>query len=135
MAASKYDFSIEQGTSFKMTFTFKNDDGTLMNINGWCARMTWKTNTSTTYVFNTNNIDYDVYKFILDEANSKMSLLIPANVTNNFNFATAKYDLELQSPDMLYAPSGGNYTLRILFGVITIIKRYSKTDTMLDCAS
>jgi hypothetical protein len=133
MAASKYDFSIEQGSSFKIIMTFKKDDGSLLDITGWCARLTWRTNTNVTQVFTSNNVDYSVYKFILDEENSRMTLLIPASTTNNFNFNSAKYDLELQSPDTLYSPDGGNYTMRVIFGVVTIIKRFSRTEDLLDC--
>lgn len=133
MAASKYDFSIEQGSSFRMSMVFKNEDGSLMNLAGWCARLTWKTNTNITHIFSTNNLDNSIYKFTLDEPNSKMTLLIPAQTTNSFNFTSAKYDLELQSPDLLYSPEGGRYTVRIVFGVVTIIKRFSKTEDLLDC--
>jgi hypothetical protein len=135
MAASKYDFSIEQGSSFRMAMVFKNEDGSLMNINGWCARLMWKTNTNITQIFTTDNLDHNVYKFTLDDANSKMTLLIPAHTTNNFSFSSAKYDLELQSPDTLYDPEGGKYTVRVVFGVVTIVKRFSKSDSLLDCQS
>jgi hypothetical protein len=135
MAASKYDFSIEQGSSFKMAMIFKKDDGSLMDITGWCARLTWKTNTNITQVFNSSNVDHAIYKFELDESASKMTLYIPANTTNNFDFSSAKYDLELQSPDLLYSPEGGNYTIRVIYGVINIVKRFSKFDTVLDCNS
>jgi hypothetical protein len=133
MAASKYDFTIDQGSSFKMAMTFKKDDGSLLDITGWCARLTWRTNTNVTQVFTSNNLDHSVYKFVLDEASSRMTLFIPANTTNNFLFSSAKYDLELQSPDLLYSPEGGNYTIRALFGVINIVKRFSKSDNVLDC--
>jgi hypothetical protein len=131
MAASKYDFVIEQGSSFKISMVFKNSDGSLMDLSGWTAKLMWKTNTNKTYIFTTTNIDYSVYKFILDEENSNMVLLIPAETTESFNFSSAKYDLELQSPESLYSPEGGNYNFRALYGVINISKRFSK----LDCIS
>jgi hypothetical protein len=130
MAASKYDFSIEQGSSFKMSMVFKNGDGSLMDLSGWSARLMWKTNTNKINIFTTTNTDYSVYKFILDEADSNMILYIPADTTENFNFTSAKYDLELQSPDSLYSPEGGNYNFRALYGVVSITKRFSR----LDCA-
>jgi hypothetical protein len=131
MAASKYDFAIEQGSSFKISMVFKNSDGSLMDLSGWTARLMWKTNTNKTYIFTTTNLDYSVYKFFLDEESSNMVLLIPADTTETFNFSSAKYDLELQSPDNLYSPEGGNYNFRALYGVININKRFSK----LDCIS
>lgn len=44
MAASKYDFSIEQGTSFKLSLRYKDAAGVPIDLTGWCARLIWKTN-------------------------------------------------------------------------------------------
>jgi DNA polymerase III sliding clamp (beta) subunit (PCNA family) len=134
MSASKYDFSIEQGTSFKMVLRLKNNDGTPMDINGWCARLIWKTNNNITQIFSTENVDFEIYKFTLDPSDSSITLLIPANTTNNLSFNSAKYDLELQTSTPLYTPQGGNHTTRILFGVINIVKRFSGNKDLLDCS-
>lgn len=132
MAASKYDFSIEQGTSFKLSLIYKDTDRNPINLTGWCARIVWKTNTNITQVFSSENSDYSVYKFIVDEPNGKLTLLLPSTTTNNFNFNTAKYDLELKSPDDLYT-GGGKYTTRILFGTVSIVKRFSQASTNIEC--
>jgi P pilus assembly chaperone PapD len=132
MPASQYNFAIEQGSSFRMNLIYKDDNGNIINLTNWCARLTWVTNRNTTQVFNTTNLDYSIYKFTIIGNEGKISLLIPAETTNNFEFNTAKYDLELQSPDDLYA-GGGKYTTRILYGVISIDKRFSKSDSALDC--
>ena len=109
MAASKYDFAIEQGTSFKISLVYKDASGVPVDITDWCARLTWKTNLNATQVFHSDNTDHSVYN-------------------------TAKYDLELQSPDELYANGGGKYVTRILFGTVSIIKRFSQTTEALDCS-
>lgn len=132
MAASKYDFSIEQGSSFKLSLIYKDADGNVVDLTNWCSRLTWVTNTGTTQTFTTENVDYSVYKFTIDGVNGKITLMIPANTTNLFNFFSCKYDLEIQSPDDLYA-GGGKYTIRLLYGDINIIKRHSRTDTALEC--
>lgn len=132
MAASKYDFSIEQGTSFKLSLIYKDTDRNPIDLTGWCARIVWKTNTNVTQVFSSENSDYSVYKFIVDEPNGKLTLLLPSTTTNNFNFTTAKYDLELKSPDDLY-DGGGKYTTRILFGTISIVKRFSQASSNIEC--
>jgi P pilus assembly chaperone PapD len=134
MTASRYDFSIEQGSSFRMNLIYKNDDGSIIDITNWCARLTWTTNKNVIQVFNTTNLDYSIYKFTITGNEGKISLLIPAETTNSFDFNTAKYDLELQSPDDLYT-GGGKYTTRLLYGVITIDKRFSKSGNSLDCIS
>ena len=132
MAASKYDFAIEQGTSFRFSLVYKDSTGTPIDITGWCARLILKTNIDTTQIYTTNNIDYNLYKFTIDEPNGKLTLLLPATTTNGFTFHNAKYDLELQSPDEIYN-GGGKYTTRILFGTITILKRFSQVETALEC--
>jgi hypothetical protein len=132
MAASKYDFSIEQGSSFKLSLVYKDDSGNPVDLTNWCARLTWKTNTNALQTFTTENIDYSVYKFTLEPLLGKLTLLIPANTTNNFTFNTAKYDLELQSDDDLYS-GGGKYIIRLLYGTATIVKRFSQSNELLEC--
>jgi hypothetical protein len=133
MAAGKYDFAIEQGTSFKISWIYKDQNGTPINLTNWCARLIWKTNLNATQSFHSENNDYSVYKFTIDDLNGKLTLLIPAATTNSFLFNTAKYDLELQSPDDLYANGGGKYITRILFGTVSIVKRFSQNTSNLDC--
>lgn len=133
MAAGKYDFAIEQGTSFKISWIYKDQNGTPINLTNWCARLVWKTNLNATQVFHSENTDYSVYKFTIDDLNGKLTLLIPASTTNGFIFNTAKYDLELQSPDDLYANGGGKYITRILFGTVSVVKRFSQNSSNIDC--
>ena len=132
MAASKYDFTIEQGSSFKISLIYKDNAGNPINLTGWCARLIWKTNTNITQTFSSDNIDYNVYKFTIDDPNGKLTLMMPSSTTNSFNFNTAKYDLELQSPDDLYT-GGGKYTTRLLFGTVNILKRFSQAQQPLNC--
>ena len=133
MAASKYDFAIEQGTSFKLSLIYKDANGIAVDLTGWCARLVWKTNTNNLQIFSSDNLDHSVYKFIIDDVNGKLTLMLPASTTNGFNFNTAKYDLELQSPDDIYA-GGGKYTTRLLFGTINIVKRFSQAPSSLECS-
>jgi hypothetical protein len=134
MAANQYDFKIEQGSSHKLSFIYKDSDKNPIDISGYCARLTWKTNTNISQIFTTENLDYSTYKFVIDTPTSdgKMTLYFPASTTNGFDFSTAKYDLELQSTTDLYT-GGGKETLRILYGNVTIAKRYSKSTELLDC--
>jgi hypothetical protein len=132
MAASKYDFAIEQGTSFKISLVYKDSNGNPINLTNWCARLVWKTNTNAFQTFSSKNTDYSLYKFTIDGVNGKLTLMIPASVTNTYTFSMAKYDLELQSPDDLYT-SGGKYTIRPLFGTISFVKRFSQSLNELVC--
>jgi len=132
MSATKYDFDIEQGSSFKISLIYKDSNKVVVDLTNWCARLTWRTNKAATQIFTTENTDASLYQFAIDGPNGKITLLIPAHTTNNFNFSYANYDLELQSPDEIYS-GGGKYTTRILFGVINIIKRFSHGGNALDC--
>lgn len=132
MAASKYDFAIEQGTSFKISLIYKDANSNPVNLTNWCARLTWKTNTNLVNVFSSDNMDYGVYKFTIDPIAGKLTLMIPALTTNQFNFNSAKYDLELKSPDDLYS-GGGKYTTRLLYGTVSIVKRFSQSTSTLEC--
>lgn len=132
MAAAKYDFTIEQGSSFRLSLVYKNAQGAPMDLTNWCSRLIWTTNKNVNQTFLSTNIDYSVYKFNIDAINGKIILSIPAETTNNFLFDTAKYDLELQSDDDFYM-GGGKNIIRLLYGTITINKRYSKTSNLLEC--
>lgn len=130
MAASKYDFAIEQGSSFKISLIYKDSNGNPINLTNWCARLIWKH--SITQIFTSNNLDFGLYKFTIDANAGKITLMFPASTTNSFNFPSAKYDLELQSPDDLYA-GGGKYSVRLLYGTITIARRFSDSGQQLEC--
>ena len=44
MSASEYNFKIEQGSTFKIRFYYKDENGDPIDLTGYCARLTWKTN-------------------------------------------------------------------------------------------
>lgn len=132
MPATQYDFNIEQGSSFKISLVYKDKDKNVIDLTDWCARLTMKTSNNSVLVFDTTNVDYSVYKFSIDGPNGKMTLLIPAETTNNWSFKKARYDLELQSPDDIYS-GGGKYTTRLIYGNINIIKRFSLSSNSMSC--
>jgi hypothetical protein len=132
MPASKYDFSIEQGSSFRLSIIYKDDNNNIVNLTNYCARLTWKDSNGNIKIFSTTNIDDNDYHFTIDGPNGQILLLISSDTTNNYDFTTAKYDLEIQSPDDLYV-AGGKQTLRILYGTIKLNKRFSQTTTTMDC--
>ncbi|NBX98200.1 hypothetical protein EBQ81_05060 [bacterium] len=132
MAAKQYDFSIEQGSSFRLSLTYKDANDAIIDLTGYCARLTLKVSNNEYKVFTTLNNDYSEYKFVIDAAQGGLTLLLPASTTNNYTFSNAKYDLELQSPVDLYN-GGGKQTIRVLYGTISIVKRFSQSTTLLDC--
>ena len=132
MSAGQYDFSIEQGSSFKLSLIYKNNSQVPIDLTGWCARLIWTTDEGSVQTFSTTNIDYSVYKFEIFGSEGKLLLQIPASTTNLFTFATAKYDLEIESPNEMYA-GGGNEIIRLLYGTIKMAIRYSEQNNILDC--
>jgi hypothetical protein len=130
MAAGKYDFTIEQGSSFKLSLIYKDSSEIPIDITSWCARLIWTTSKGIVQVFSTTNVDYTLYKFTITGAEGKLLLQFPASVTNNFLFDSAKYDLELESPSAMYS-GGGKEIIRLIFGGVKIIRRNS--DTLLSC--
>jgi len=132
MSAAQYDFKIEQGSSFGMSIVYKDGSGTPLDITDWCARIILKTNTNIAFNYSSLNTDHSEYKLTIDGPNGLINLQLPASSTNNFNFSSAKYDLELQSDEDFYA-GGGKKTYRILYGTIAVVKRYSKSTDLLEC--
>lgn len=132
MPASKHDFNIERGTSYVLTLVYKDSAGNPVDLTGWCARLTWKTNTGSTQSFYTGNVDLSNYKFVIINNEGKLVLQFPASVTNNFDFQSAKYDIELQAPVNIYT-EGGKKVDRILSGVVNIVPRFSQNPTIITC--
>ena len=117
MSASKYDFTIEQGSSFKFALVYKDSNGDPVDLTNWCARLLWTTNNNVTQTFITTSTDYSVYKFTIEPQNGRLVLMIPPETTNGFTFNTAKYDLELQSDEDFYNGSGKDI-IRLLYTVL-----------------
>lgn len=132
MPASKHDFNIERGSSYVLTLVYKDTNGSPVDLTGWCARMVWRTNTGSTQTFLTDNADLTNYKFIIIDNEGKLILQFPALITNNFDFQSAKYDIELQAPTNIYT-EGGKKVERILYGIINIVPRFSQNTTPVTC--
>lgn len=131
MAAAKYDFDIEQGSSFTITFTYKDSEKNIVDITNWCARLLLTTSDNQTITYSSGNTTAQ-YKMSINGTSGQIMFILPASTTNSFTFKSAKYDLELESDDVLYA-NGGQYTTRLLYGTITIVKRNSNNSTAMEC--
>jgi hypothetical protein len=132
MPATKYDFNIEQGSSFELIITYKTSSDQIVDLTGWCARLTWRSNKRELSSYVTDNTDLQSYNFYIIEAEGRLVFQLPASVTNNFNFQSAKYDLELQAPTNIYT-DGGKKVERILYGTINIIPRFSQNPNLTVC--
>ena len=128
MPASRYDFTIEQGSSYQISFVYKDSNKNPIDLTNWCSRLIWKSNTGSTTEFSSENINSSDYTFTLNDTVGEIKLLLPATKTDKFNFKTAEYDLDLKSPES-FTGGGDKYISRILYGTISIINRASGTST------
>ena len=87
MAASKYDFAIEQGSSFKLSLVYKDASGTPIDLSNYCVRIIWKTSTGLLQTFSsTDTNSAGVYRLIVNDEVGKITWLIPSQITNQYNF-------------------------------------------------
>jgi hypothetical protein len=131
MPAADYSFSIEKGTSFFISFDYKDDTGISINLTNWCARLRWIDNNNEIKTFNTNTTNSE-YQFTIDPLIGRIILKFPATTTAAFTFSTASYDLELQEPNDLYN-GGGKRVFRILQGNINLVTRNVTGDDAFVC--
>jgi len=131
MPAANYNFVIEQGSAFKITFLYADENGNAVDIRDYCVLMQWLTDTGDAYIFS-NRYTGDEYDF---QANSDGTIVlqIPARITNTYTFNSFIYDLDLQEPREQY-PGGGLTTYRLATGSVGIVKRNIPT-TLPDCAN
>ena len=121
MPAANYNFTLEKGTAFVISFEYKDDNENIINLTNWVARLRWKDNANDVKTFITDTRSSE-YEFVVTPAEGRISLKIPATQTASYTFTSAVYDLELQEPNDLYA-GGGKKVFRILEGTITVQAR------------
>lgn len=121
MPAANYNFTIEKGTAFVISFEYKDNDENPINLTNWLARLRWKDNQDNIKTFHSNTRNSE-YEFTITPLQGKITLKIPAGQTAAYTFQNAVYDLELQEPNDLYS-GGGRKVFRILEGSISTIER------------
>lgn len=123
MPAATYNFSIEKGTAFVISFEYQSNNNAPINLTNWAARLRWKEDqtepTVRTFLTSTRNSSYE---FTIQPLLGRVILKIPASETAQYSFSRATYDLELQEPNDLY-DGGGKKVFRILQGTINLIAR------------
>jgi hypothetical protein len=108
MSAGKHNFTCEQGATFDRTITYKDGQGTAIDLSDYTARMHVREYTggdlivalySDTTQGSSNgyailNGPVDLYE---DGANGNIRLLISAANTANLTSGSLKYDLEIEN--------------------------------------
>ena len=108
MPAANYNFTLEKGTAFVISFEYKDNNENVIDLTNWVARLRWKDNNDVIKTFITDTRSSE-YEFIITPADGKISLKIPASQTAAYNFTSAVYDLELQEPNDLYSGGGKKF--------------------------
>lgn len=119
MAAGKYNFTIEQGSTLDFEIVYKDSNNDPINLNGYSGRMQIKDKPggSTTHITLSSNVALDGTGLNFENASDgKIKIFISAHSSSLLDFNKASYDLEIANAD--------NYTIvtRLLQGTVTLDK-------------
>lgn len=109
--AGIWDFTIEQGSTFSRTITWKDQSGSPVDITGFTAQMKIKGILSDVITLTHEN------GLTLGGSAGTIKVEIAATMSSSFDFTKAKYDLELYN---------GAYTKRLLKGSVLLDKETTK---------
>jgi hypothetical protein len=100
MAAPVYNTTVERGSTFQLTVTYKDASGTVVNLTGWTFRMQVRESQSAASTVLTSEGGSPT--IAIDETNKATGVLIfsvtPTNTTaiSPSTLTTAYYDIEIQ---------------------------------------
>ena len=121
MAAGKYNFTIEQGTTFTRTFKYKDADGNPFDLNGYDVRMQIRHSHSSLAPLDTfdnnGNGGFELSIPAGGSVKNQIALTITATQTAAFTFDQALYDIEIES---------GSIVTRLLQGKIKLSPEVTK---------
>jgi len=126
MAAGKYSFTVEQGSTTSFQVVYKDANGTPVNLSGYHARMQIReTKDSSIVICNlSSSLDADGTGLNLSGSagtlplsSGSIGIYISAASSSGFGFDTAYYDLELVT--------GGTVT-RLLQGSVKLDKEVTR---------
>ena len=131
MAAGKYNFIIEQGTTVDFEIQYKDSNNTPVDLTGYSGRMMIRSNFAdsspapTTYLTLSSSLNPDGTGLNFSGSSGttpptsgSIGVFISATTSSLFTFARAKYDLEIVS---------GSTVVRLLEGTITLSKEVTTT--------
>lgn len=110
MAAGSYDITIEQGATFSLVLTWKDENGALINLTGFSARMQIRENVESEDVI--ASLATSGSGIVLGGALGTITITIDAAITATIRQTFAVYDLELQS--------ASGVVTRLVQGAVTI---------------
>lgn len=116
MSAAVYDFTIEQGTTHRMSFLWEDSDGVAINLTDYTARMQARKAFNAEEVLISATTENGMVALI--PATGEVQIELPESITTTFSWSQALYDLELVSDD-------GTVT-RLVQGSITISREVTR---------
>lgn len=128
MAAGKYSFTIEQGSTLDFEIQYKDPNSLPVNLTGFSGKMQIRSNfadnSPTTYITLSSSLAADGTGLNFSGSNGttpptsgSIGIYISATSSSAFSFQTARYDLEIAS---------GDTVTRILEGQITLSKEVTR---------
>lgn len=132
MAAARYNFTIEQGTTFSFELQYLDSNNVPISLEGFSGRMQFRPdfadNTSTVYLTLSSSLNPDGTGLNFNGLNStkplssgSIGVYIAACTSSMFTFDSALYDLELYS---------GSYqcptTIRVLQGSVNVSREITR---------
>ena len=128
MAAGKYSFVIEQGSTVDFEIIYKDSSNNPVDLTGYSGKMMIRSNYAddnpTTYAILSSSLAADVTGLNFSGSNGStpptsgsIGIYISAVSSSNFTFNTARYDLEITS---------GSIVTRLLEGQISLSQEVTR---------
>jgi len=135
MAAGNYNFTIEQGTTFKRTFKYKDANGDAIELKDHDVNMDIRSSVASSITIldirkndpalkedgtSANNTFFTITSASLGAKANEINLTIDADTTASMSFDTAVYDIEIQDDQ------SPKVVTRILQGKIKLSKEVTR---------
>jgi len=128
MAAGKYNFTIEQGTTVNFELQYSDSNSNPINLTGYNGRMQirpdYADNTKTSYLYISSSLNADKTGLNFSGSSGtnspslgKIGVYISAESSSTLNFDSAYYDIELQT---------GSVVTRLLQGTIKLSREVTR---------
>ena len=107
------ELALDQGSTFLATIKLTNDDGSVMNV----ANCSFSSQMRKSYY--STNPTANINIIITDGANGNITLTLDAANTANIRSGRYLYDIKMTD-------TGGNTTIRIIEGIMTVTPQVTK---------
>jgi hypothetical protein len=128
MAAGKYNFTIEQGTTIDFEIQYKDSNNIPIDLTGYSGRMMIRSNfadnSPITYLTLSSSrnpdgtgLNFSGSRSVNPPTSGSIGIYIASCTSSALTFITARYDLEI------YSGSNCPYTVRLLEGQVNLSKQ------------